>query len=152
MIIKSLSDLRIFTLKVGKNIKSKKCFILLYGDIGVGKTTFARELINYFQKKNSQKLSNVPSPTFNIMYEYDLKKFKIYHYDLYKLVKTEEIEELGLLTNYQNDLKIVEWPNLIRSKIKDKIEINLKYRKRDSERSVTIRGYGKFRNFNVNEI
>ena len=152
MIIKSLSDLRIFTLKVGKNIKSKKCFILLYGDIGVGKTTFARELINYFQKKNSQKLTNVPSPTFNIMYEYDLKKFKIYHYDLYKLVKTEEIEELGLLTNYQNDLKIVEWPNLIRSKIKDKIEINLKYRKRDSERSVTIRGYGKFRNFNVNEI
>ncbi len=152
MIIKSLSDLRIFTLKVGKNIKSKKCFILLYGDIGVGKTTFARELINYFQKKNLQKLSNVPSPTFNIMYEYDLKKFKIYHYDLYKLVKTEEIEELGLLTNYQNDLKIVEWPNLIRSKIKDKIEINLKYRKRDSERSVTIRGYGKFRNFNVNEI
>ena len=152
MIIKSLSDLRIFTLKVGKNIKSKKCFILLYGDIGVGKTTFARELINYFQKKNLQKLSNVPSPTFNIMYEYDLKKFKIYHYDLYKLLKTEEIEELGLLTNYQNDLKIVEWPNLIRSKIKDKIEINLKYRKRDSERSVTIRGYGKFRNFNVNEI
>ena len=152
MIIKSLSDLRIFTLKVGKNIKSKKCFILLYGDIGVGKTTFARELINYFQKKNSQKLSNVPSPTFNIMYEYDLKKFKIYHYDLYKLVKTEEIEELGLLTNYQNDLKIVEWPNLIRSKIKDKIEINLKYRKRDSERSVTIRGYGKFRNFDINEI
>ena len=152
MIIKSLSDLRIFTLKVGKNIKSKKCFILLYGDIGVGKTTFARELINYFQKKNLQKLSNVPSPTFNIMYEYDLKKFKIYHYDLYKLVKTEEIEELGLLTNYQNDLKIVEWPNLIRSKIKDKIEINLKYRKRDSERSITIRGYGKFRNFNVNEI
>ena len=152
MIIKSLSDLRIFTLKVGKNIKSKKCFILLYGDIGVGKTTFARELINYFQKKNLQKLSNVPSPTFNIMYEYDLKKFKIYHYDLYKLVKTEEIEELGLLTNYQNDLKIVEWPNLIRSKIKDKIEINLKYRKRDSERSVTIRGYGRFRNFNLNEI
>ena len=152
MIIKSLSDLRILTLKVGKNIKSKKCFILLYGDIGVGKTTFARELINYFQKKNLQKLSNVPSPTFNIMYEYDLKKFKIYHYDLYKLVKTEEIEELGLLTNYQNDLKIVEWPNLIRSKIKDKIEINLKYRKRDSERSVTIRGYGKFRNFNINEI
>ena len=86
------------------------------------------------------------------MYEYDLKKFKIYHYDLYKLVKTEEIEELGLLTNYQNDLKIVEWPNLIRSKIKDKIEINLKYRKRDSERSVTIRGYGRFRNFNLNEI
>ena len=152
MIIKSLSDLRIFTLKVGKNIKSKKCFILLYGDIGVGKTTFARELINYFQKKNSQKLSNVPSPTFNIMYEYDLKKFKIYHYDLYKLVKTEEIEELGLLTNYQNDLKIVEWPNLIRSKIKDKIEINLKYRKRYSERSVKIRGYGRFRNFNLNEI
>ena len=152
MIIKSLSDLRIFTLRVGKNIKIKKCFILLYGDIGVGKTTFARELINYFQKKNSQKLTNVPSPTFNIMYEYDLKKFKIYHYDLYKLVKSEEIEELGLLTNYQNDLKIVEWPNLIRSKIKDKIEINLKYRKRDSERSVTIRGYGRFRNFNVNEI
>ena len=152
MIIKSLSDLRIFTLKVGKNIKSKKCFILLYGDIGVGKTTFARELINYFQKKNSRKLTNVPSPTFNIMYEYDLKKFKIYHYDLYKLVKTEEIEELGLLTNHQNDLKIVEWPNLIRSKIKDKIEINLKYRKRDSERSVKIRGYGRFRNFNLNEI
>ena len=79
MIIKSLSDLRILTLKVGKNIKSKKCFILLYGDIGVGKTTFARELINYFQKKNSRKLTNVQSPTFNIMYEYDLKKFKIYH-------------------------------------------------------------------------
>ena len=66
MIIKSLSDLRIFTLKVGKNIKSKKCFILLYGDIGVGKTTFARELINYFQKKNLQKLSKDQAKYINV--------------------------------------------------------------------------------------
>ena len=62
MIIKSLSDLRIFTLRVGKNIKTKKCSILLYGDIGVGKTTFARELINYFQKKKLTKINKCSKP------------------------------------------------------------------------------------------
>ncbi len=84
MIIKSLEQLNSFSKKVADRLKEKD-FIFLVGEIGVGKTTFTRFLINYLQKKEGLKASEVLSPTFNLLYEYDLKKYKIMHYDLYRL-------------------------------------------------------------------
>ena len=81
MIIKSLDQLNSLSKKIADRLKDKDC-IYLIGEIGVGKTTFTRFLINYLQKKEGSKTTEVLSPTFNLLYEYDLKKFKIMHYDL----------------------------------------------------------------------
>ena len=60
-------------------------FILLTGNLGVGKTTFIKYIINSLQRINRQKLSEVPSPTFNITNEYQIKKILVKHYDLYRI-------------------------------------------------------------------
>ena len=58
--------------------------ILLYGEIGVGKTTFTRFFINHLEQKNKIKKSDILSPTFNILYDYEIKKKIILHYHLYR--------------------------------------------------------------------
>ena len=86
MIIKSLDHLNLLSNKIADRISKNDC-ILLIGDIGVGKTSFARNFINYLQKKNEIKQTEVLSPTFNLLYEYEIKDLKIMHYDLYRIKK-----------------------------------------------------------------
>ena len=114
MIIKSLDQLNSFSQKVADHL-TKKDYIFLSGDIGVGKTTFTRYLINYLQKKEGSKATEVLSPTFNLLYEYDLKKYKIMHYDLYRLKNEKELNNLGILQENENAIKIIEWPSLVKA-------------------------------------
>ncbi len=146
MIIKSLEQLNSLSKKVADYLKAKDC-IFLIGDIGVGKTTFTRYLINYLQKKEGSKATEVLSPTFNLLYEYDLKKFKIMHYDLYRLKNEKELNTLGIFQVNENAIKIIEWPSLIKNPIFDKLEIYLDYAKHDSERNLKFLGTGKWKNF-----
>ena len=76
MIIKSLDHLQLVSKKIADKISKKDC-IFLIGEIGVGKTTFARKLINYFQKREGAEQTQVLSPTFNLLYEYKIKKYGI---------------------------------------------------------------------------
>ena len=147
MIIKSLEQLNSFSEKVADYLKAKDC-IFLIGDIGVGKTTFTRYLINYLQKKEGLKTTEVLSPTFNLLYEYDLKKFKIMHYDLYRIKEEKELNNLGLFQENKNAVKIIEWPNLIKTPISDKLEIHLNYVEYDNERKLRFLGTGKWKNLN----
>ena len=94
MIVKSLEHLNSLSQKVAEKLSKNDC-IFLIGEIGVGKTTFARYLINYLQEKNGEKITEVLSPTFNLLYEYDLKRIKIMHYDLYRISNEKELEQLG---------------------------------------------------------
>tara|TARA_Y100001958_G_C20963230_1_gene361177 strand:+ start:17 stop:460 length:444 start_codon:yes stop_codon:yes gene_type:complete len=146
MIIKSLEQLNFFSKKVANHLNEKDC-IFLIGEIGVGKTTFTRFLINYLQKKEDSKISEVLSPTFNLLYEYDLKKYKIMHYDLYRLKEEKELNNLGIFRENQNVIKIIEWPNLIKIPIAEKLEIHLDYTKHDNERKIKLIGTGKWKNF-----
>ena len=146
MIIKSLEQLNSFSEKVADYLKTKDC-IFLIGDIGVGKTTFTRYLINYLQKKEGLKITEVLSPTFNLLYEYDLKKFKIMHYDLYRLKNEKELITLGIFQENENAIKIIEWPSLIKIPISDKLEIHLDYAKHDSERKLRLLRTGKWKDF-----
>ena len=146
MIIKSLEQLNSFSEKVADYLKTKDC-IFLIGDIGVGKTTFTRYLINYLQKKEGSKTTEVLSPTFNLLYEYDLKKFKIMHYDLYRLKNEKELITLGIFQENENAIKIIEWPSLIKIPISDKLEIHLDYAKHDSERKLRLLRTGKWKDF-----
>jgi len=147
MIIKSLDQLKSFSEKVADQLKEKDC-IFLTGEIGVGKTTFTRYLINYLQKKEGAKTTEVLSPTFNLLYEYDLKKYKIMHYDLYRLKNEKELNNLGIFQENKNAIKIIEWPSLIKIPIINKLEINIDYAKNDSERKLRLSGTGKWKNFN----
>ena len=146
MIIKSLEQLNSFSKKVANKLKNKDC-IYLIGEIGVGKTTFTRYLINYLQKKEGSNTTEVLSPTFNLLYEYDLKKFKIMHYDLYRLKNEKELDTLGIFQENENAIKIIEWPSLLKIPISDKLEIHLDYAKHDNERKLRLLGTGKWKNF-----
>ena len=146
MIIKSLEQLNSLSKKIADQLKEKD-YIFLIGEIGVGKTTFTRFLINYLQKKEGLKPTEVLSPTFNLLYEYDLKKFKIMHFDLYRIKNEKELNNLDLFQGNRNAIRIIEWPNLIKIPISDKLEIHLDYAKHDSERKLKLLGTGKWKNF-----
>ena len=146
MIIKSLEQLNSLSEKVANQLKEKDC-IYLIGEIGVGKTTFTRYLINYLQKKEGLMTTEVLSPTFNLLYEYDLKKFKIMHYDLYRLKNEKELNTLGIFQENENAVRIIEWPSLLKIPISDKLEIHLDYAKHDNERKLRLFGTGKWKNF-----
>ena len=116
------------------------CFIFLYGEIGVGKTTFIRYLINQFQKINKLEITEVTSPTFNLLNEYPINDFKINHYDLFRLKSTEEIKNLDLFEDNKNTITLVEWPQIIKEKPKNLIELVFEYGKDHKTRSVQIKG------------
>ena len=124
-------------------ILKKGDVVLLYGEIGVGKTTFVRHVINNFQKRNNLKLTEVTSPTFNLVNEYDVGNFIIQHYDLFRLKSSKEIKNIGLFENYEKILTLVEWPEKIDKIIKNKISLFFEYGKKNDQRTVNIQGYKK---------
>ena len=151
MYLKSLEDTQNFSENISKKISAGD-IIFLYGEIGVGKTTFVRFLINYLESKNRIKNSEVLSPTFNIVYDYDVGDTKILHYDLYRLKNYKDISQLGMFETSKSHIKIVEWPELIESKPNDRIEILFKYSKSVNSRKVEIVGFGKWKDYKFNEI
>ena len=147
MIVKSLEHLNSLSQKVAEKLSKNDC-IFLIGEIGVGKTTIARYLINYLQEKNGEKITEVLSPTFNLLYEYDLKVIKIMHYDLYRIRDEKELKQLGIFLDKQDTIKIIEWPQLINIPLSDKLEIHLDYVKNEKEREINFIGSGKWKTLN----
>ena len=114
-------------------------FILLTGNLGVGKTTFTKYIINSLQRINRQAISEVPSPTFNIINEYQIKKILIKHYDLYRIKNEKELNNLGIQENLKKQITLVEWPEMVKKlKIKNIISLIFKYNKNYTERYLTI--------------
>jgi tRNA threonylcarbamoyl adenosine modification protein YjeE len=125
--------------KILKKIK-KGDIIFLYGEMGVGKTTFIKYLINGLQKANKIQLTEVTSPTFNLLNEYQINKLKINHYDLFRLKSTQEIKNLNLFGDKLNSITLIEWPQIIKEKPKNLIELTFKYDDNHEKRSVQIKG------------
>ena len=82
--------------KVSKKLKPGN-IIFLYGEMGVGKTTFIRYLINKLQKDNELDQTEITSPTFNLLNEYQINKIRIDHYDLFRLKSAQELKNLSLI-------------------------------------------------------
>ena len=130
MLIATNSDkidisLEVKTTELAKNfskILKKGDVVFFHGEIGVGKTTFIRYLINSLQINNHLNTTEVTSPTFNLVNEYDVGIFTIQHYDLYRLTNSEETKNIGLLENSKETLTLIEWPEKIEKKIEKKIE------------------------------
>ena len=112
-----------------KNSKKIKVgdVIFLYGEMGVGKTTFIKYLINHFEKNSNIKLSEVMSPTFNLLNEYKIKDIQINHYDLYRLKEKRDLENLNLFGDSDKSITLIEWPQIIDKKPKNLIEFLFKY-------------------------
>ena len=115
--------------------------IFLYGEMGVGKTTFVKYLINQFQIKKKLQITEVTSPTFNLLNEYEVDDLVIKHYDLFRLKDKSEVKNLDLFDNNKNTITIIEWPQLI---IKDNliktIDLIFNYENELNNRSVKIDG------------
>ena len=89
-------------------------YIFLYGEMGVGKTTFVRYFINKFQTNEQLKLTEVTSPTFNLLNEYETNNFVIKHYDLFRIKKSSEIQDLDIFEKNEKIITLVEWPQLLK--------------------------------------
>ena len=101
--------------------------LFLYGEMGVGKTTFVKYLINSFQLKYNERLTEVTSPTFNIMNEYKVRDLTIKHYDLFRLKSLEELVNLNLFEKNDKSILLIEWPKIIKKKPNSLIELSFEY-------------------------
>ena len=125
--------------KFSKKIKPGNV-VFFFGEIGVGKTTFIRYLINNFQRENKTELTEVPSPTFNLLNEYQINDIKINHYDLFRIKSVNEIKNLGLFQEIKKTIVLIEWPQIINEIPKNLIELVFEYKKDHQKRSVRVKG------------
>jgi tRNA threonylcarbamoyladenosine biosynthesis protein TsaE len=115
--------------------------IFLYGEMGVGKTTFVKYLINQFQVKKNLPTTEVTSPTFNLLNEYEIDDLIIKHYDLFRLKDKSEIKNLDLFENNNSIITLIEWPQLINKKNLNKtIDLLFSYENELNNRSVKVDG------------
>ena len=141
----TLSELTILINKISNKLKIGNV-IYLKGDLGSGKTAIAKILIQNLFKKYKKKEPIVTSPTFNIVQYYLVnKQMIIAHYDLYRLKKSSDINNIGLYDLEDKMISIIEWPELIKNKHKNRIEIKLSYTKKDNERNVSIKYFGSIK-------
>ena len=112
--------------------------VLLHGEIGAGKTTFIRYLINSLEKKNKVKLGEITSPTFSILNEYEIKNITIRHYDLFRIKDSNEIKNIGIYENIHDFITFIEWPDKIQKKIKKKYNLYFKYNSKLNMRSLEV--------------
>jgi len=115
-------------------------FIFLYGEMGVGKTTFVKYFINEFQKLNKFKQTEVTSPTFSLLNEYQVKDIRIKHYDLFRINRKEDINNLDIFEKDKKLITLVEWPELLtHTKNIKSIDLTFSYLNDLNDRSVEIK-------------
>ena len=123
---------------LSKNIKYGD-IIFLKGELGVGKTTFIKFLINFLQKNKNEKITEIPSPTFNIVNEYKLENLNIKHCDLYRVKNKEELKNLGIFENNFNEIIFIEWPEILKNyNLKNVLELYFEYDKNYKNRFLTF--------------
>jgi len=115
-------------------------FILLYGEMGVGKTTFVKYFINELQKKNELSQTEITSPTFNLLNEYQIRDTKIKHYDFFRINSKKEVNDLEVFETDDKVITLIEWPELIDHKGKIKfIKLTFSYLNDLVDRTVDIK-------------
>ena len=111
--ILDLHELEKLATNLSKDISVGNIY-LFQGDLGAGKSTFVRLLINnLYVLNNLPKPPSITSPTFPILITYELNSSQIYHYDLYRLKNLMELEELDFFENLNNNITFIEWPEIL---------------------------------------
>lgn len=130
-----LSDSVLKTAKIAKQI-AKTCkkgdIVLLFGDLGAGKTVFAKGFVSYFSK------AQVVSPTFTIVNTYK-GDINIYHFDLYRINSVEELEEIGFEEYlYSDGICLIEWPERAKELLpRNLIKVSI-IKKGDNQREIIV--------------
>ena len=115
-------------------------FVFLYGEMGVGKTTFVKYFINEYQKKNNLTQTEITSPTFSLLNEYQVKDIRIKHYDLFRINKKKDINNLDIFEKDNKLITLIEWPQLIANKQDIKfITLTFNYLNQLNDRTVDIK-------------
>ena len=129
------------TAKIAKEFSKKLKtgdVVFFYGEMGVGKTTFIRYLINSLQKEDKNTITEITSPTFNLVNEYEVGNVTIQHFDLFRLKDEKEIENIGLFENSTKIISLIEWHEIIKKKPKNIIRLNFEYGKNFEKRFLSI--------------
>ena len=115
-------------------------FIFLYGEMGVGKTTFVKYFINEFQKIYNLSQTEITSPTFSLLNEYQVKDIRIKHYDLFRINRKEDTKNLDIFEKDNKLITLIEWPQLVADieNIKS-IDLTFSYLNDLNDRSVDIK-------------
>ena len=115
-------------------------FVFLYGEMGVGKTTFVKYFINEYQKINNLTQTEITSPTFSLLNEYQVKDIRIKHYDLFRIDRKEDINNLDIFEKDNKLITLIEWPQLITDKQDIKlITLTFNYLNQLNDRTVDIK-------------
>ena len=115
-------------------------FVFLYGEMGVGKTTFVKYFINEYQKINNLTQTEITSPTFSLLNEYQVKDIRIKHYDLFRINRKEDINNLDIFEKDNRLITLIEWPQLIADKQDIKfITLTFNYLNQLNDRTVDIK-------------
>ena len=115
-------------------------FVFLYGEMGVGKTTFIKYFINEYQKINNLTQTEITSPTFSLLNEYQVKDIRIKHYDLFRINRKEDINNLDIFEKDNKLITLIEWPQLIADKQDIKfITLTFNYLNQLNDRTVDIK-------------
>jgi len=123
------------------NYLNKVSFVCLYGEVGVGKTTFVKYFINAYQKYKNLQITDVTSPTFSLLNEYEIGDLIIKHYDLYRLKSQSEIKNLNLFDKKNNTITFIEWPELVdKKKLLNNVDLIFSYENNLDNRFIEISG------------
>ena len=115
-------------------------FVFLYGEMGVGKTTFVKYFINEYQKINNLTQTEITSPTFSLLNEYQVRDIRIKHYDLFRINRKEDVNNLDIFEKDNKLITLIEWPQLIADKQDIKfITLTFNYLNQLNDRTVDIK-------------
>jgi len=118
--------------------------IFFRGKLGVGKTTFIKSFINFFQINKNYPVTEIPSPTFNLVNEYQIDSLILKHYDLYRIKNEKELNSIGIFEDNSEQITLIEWPEIIKNhKIKNIIYLHFEYDEDYKNRYLTISSNNK---------
>jgi len=120
------------------NVIKKNFTLLFYGNIGVGKTTFIRYFINQLQKQNKLEISEVPSPTFNLIHEYKINSIIIRHFDLYRIKDKKDLDNLGINEDVKDYVRLIEWPEILGQNVESTFSLQFEYDEKLENRYLII--------------
>ncbi len=113
--------------------------VALSGDLGAGKTVFARAVIRALAKAARTRIGEVPSPTFTLVQQYELGGQTVYHFDLYRLGDASEAWELGIEDAFADGICLIEWAERIEDLLPGRtVRIELAYGPTENARVARI--------------
>jgi len=118
--------------------------IALYGDLGTGKTAFARAFITALPHP-AGATDEVPSPTFTLVQGYERDPAPVWHFDLYRIARPEEVYELGFEEALSDGISLIEWAERLgRLLPADRLDVHLAYGATETARRATLTGAGSW--------